>query len=276
MLSETAPKIYNQYDIAVAFTEGAATYYVSEYVSAKTKYAFVHTPYESSGYTKQLDRDAYDHFNKIYAVSEHIRKSFLRIHPECINKVYVRENEIDYERIRQLAEKGFGEVNPWNVLDPNQIKILTVEKLKNKKPFKTMIETALRLRESGLDFVWIVLGEGDEKKYIQNRINKYGLQNHMVLMGDVKNTYAYMRSCDIYVHASEFEGKSVAVREAKALGAAIILANIPGNEGHLKNGVDGLYAANNPDDIENKIIHLLSNPEQMKIIKQNAWQSVYL
>ena len=56
LLSDGAPIIKKEYDLAVAYLEGGATYYVAEHVKAKKKTAFVHIDYGKDGYTRELER----------------------------------------------------------------------------------------------------------------------------------------------------------------------------------------------------------------------------
>ena len=54
LLADGAPLIRKEYDLAVAYLEGGATYYVADYVKAKKKAAFVHIDYSKAGYTLSL------------------------------------------------------------------------------------------------------------------------------------------------------------------------------------------------------------------------------
>lgn len=274
-LAETSPKISNEYDLAVAFTEGASTYYVADRVAAKHKIAFVHTPYEHAGYTKQLDKHSYDAFNEILAVSENVRKSFLNVHPECLNKVFVKENDIDVNGIEKLSEADITNEMPWEIGNSKDksAKILTVSRLVGLKAYDRIIETAKILKKQGLKFKWVALGEGEDHAKIQNLIDKEGLSQNIILMGNVLNPYPYMKYCDLYVHVSNFEGKSVAVQEARALGCAIILSDVDGNKDQIRDGYSGLFCSLEPNDIAQKITYLLNNPLLANNMGENARKS---
>ena len=42
MLSDAGPDIKEEFDLAVAYLEGASTYYVRDHVNAKRRVAFIH------------------------------------------------------------------------------------------------------------------------------------------------------------------------------------------------------------------------------------------
>lgn len=266
-LSETAPKIKNEYDIAIAFTEGASTYYVAQNVAAQHKLAFVHISYENAGYSKQLDRNAYDAFDKIYAVSEEVKQSFLRVHPECYNKICIKENEINYTFNEELSKK---EVENKFSCDKNDKIILTVARLVFQKSYDLIIEAAKILKLNNYKFKWVALGEGEDHSKIQELIDEAGLHNDFILQGNVTNPYPYMKNCDVFVHATRYEGKSVAIREAKALGCAMVVSDVPGNEDQIVDNYDGLICKLDPKDIASKIAKLLDNPKFANKLGQNA------
>ena len=61
-------KLQDTYDLAVAYIEGASTYYIAERIQAKKKAAFVHIDYQKAGYNKTVDLDAYQKIDRVFAV----------------------------------------------------------------------------------------------------------------------------------------------------------------------------------------------------------------
>ncbi len=56
IVSDGAQRFDETFDLAVAWLEGGAAYYVAEHVKAARKAAFIHIDYESAGYTKEMDQ----------------------------------------------------------------------------------------------------------------------------------------------------------------------------------------------------------------------------
>ena len=65
LLARNAKRFDEEYDLAVAFIEGAATYYVADYVKAKKKATYVHIDYLAAGYSPKLDKKYYDNIPNI-------------------------------------------------------------------------------------------------------------------------------------------------------------------------------------------------------------------
>ena len=105
LLSDGAPIINKEYDLAVAYLEGGSTYYVADHVKAKKKIGFVHIDYVKAGYGKDLDLGCYDKFEQIFTVSDEVKNHFLEVYPKYEAKVSVFNNLVNQDRIRRMADQ---------------------------------------------------------------------------------------------------------------------------------------------------------------------------
>ena len=245
-----------KYDLAIAYIEGASTYFVADKVNADVKAAFFHTDYRKAGYNRKLDHGCYSRFQAIYCVSQETMNTFLSEYPELTDRTHVFRNIIHPESIieKSKLEAGFDD-------DFDGIRIVSLGRLVKLKRFDTAIEAAHILKERGHRIRWYVFGEGEERSNLEASINKNGLENEFFLYGTVRNPFPYLRSSHIYVQCSKYEGQSVAVREAKVIGLPIILTLSNGNRGQITDGVDGLYVGADAISIANGIERLIINPE---------------
>lgn len=265
VLSDGADRMNETYDLAVAYLEGGSTYYVADHVNAKQKAAFVHVDYERAGYTKELDSGCYLKYNKIFAVSDEVRKAFLKVYPECQEKTEVFHNLLNCENIRNKAEQDGGFTD-----DFSGMRILSVGRLTEQKAFELSIEAMKMLKERGENVRWYILGDGDQRRKLEEQIKKLGLEQDFFMPGAVSNPYPYMKQADIYVHASRFEGKSIAIQEAQILGKPILVSDCSGNREQVIADVDGLMCQLTPEGICNGILELLHNEEKRKRLAANA------
>ena len=260
VMSDGGMKIKDTYDLAVAYLEGGSTYYVHDHVNAKRKIAFLHVDYTHAGYTRKLDKNCYQDFDRIFTVSEEVRNSLERVYPECKERIMVFPNLIDQKGIREKAKEkgGFSdEYDGW--------RLLTVGRLTSQKAYEIAIDAMKLLKEKGVQARWYVLGEGELREVLQRQINRLGLEKDFLLLGAVENPYPYYAQCDLYVHATRFEGKSIAVQEAKILGCPILVSDCNGNREQVKDGVDGSVCALTPESVSTKIEELLENEKQREI-----------
>ena len=257
LLADGSRRFRKEYDMAVSFIEGASTYYVGRHVKAKHKIAYVHVDYALAGYTTDLDGDVYERFNEVYAISDEVKKGFLKVHPECAEKTQVFHNILDQANIRKLSMEGPGFDDDFDGL-----RLLTVGRLNVQKAYEIAIEALALVREAGYNVRWYAMGEGSMREDYERKIIKRGLKDDFILMGKRDNPYPYYRTCDIYVHATRFEGKSIAVQEAQTLGCPIIVSDVNGNREQVENGVDGLICALNPRAVANAIIYMIENAKE--------------
>ncbi len=235
LLAEGRPMIAGDYDLAVAYIEGASAYCLADRVNAKHKAAFIHIDYEKAGYTLDMDMDCYKKAEKIFVVSEEVGEKFCKVYPQYRNKIRLFRNLLDIRGIRKKAQENEGFTDEFQ-----GIRLVTVGRLHYQKGYDIAIEALAKLRAQGCDARWYVIGEGMERKALEQLIRKFKLEDFFFLLGVRENPYPYIKQADIYVHATRYEGKSIAIEEAQILGKAIVASDCTGNREQIKNGYDGM------------------------------------
>lgn len=255
LLSDGGQRFDEKFDLAVAYLEGGSTYYVADHVQAGRKAAFVHIDYELAGYSRRLDKDCYLNYDRIYAVSDEAKKSFEKVYPECRGKCSFFPNLLDVEGIRGKAAGPGGFAD-----DFKGMRILTVGRLAIQKAYDIALDAMSLLKERGEQVRWYVLGEGDQRAALEEKRKRLGLEEDFLLPGAVKNPYPYFAQADIYVHATRFEGRSIAVQEAQILGKPILVSDCNGNRDQVVQGVDGLICELTPEGICTELQRLIHDP----------------
>lgn len=268
VLAEGAPLLDETYDLAAAYLEGGATYYVADRVKAKKKAAFVHIDYVQAGYGKDLDLDCYQKMDHIFAVSDEVKEHFLEVYPEYTYKVSVFHNMMDRKRICRMAEEGGGFTD-----DFQGIRILTVGRLTEQKRYDVAIEAMALLKEaSPVPVRWYVLGEGELREQLEHQIRRLGVEAEFRLLGVKANPFPYYRECDLYVHATGYEGKSIAIQEAQILGKPILATDCSGNREQIEQDADGRLCPLNPQSVCDEILWMIAHPDRCKAYGQQARQ----
>ncbi|MGN0324003.1 MAG: glycosyltransferase [Oliverpabstia sp.] len=270
LLADGAPRIKKEYDLAVAYLEGGATYYVAEHVRAKKKAAFVHIDYGKAGYTRELDRNCYGTYDRIFTVSDEVKEHFLEIYPEYEEKVSVFHNLVNQKRIRQMADQGKGFDDGFQ-----GYRILTTGRLTQQKRYDIAIEAMALLKEKcSVPVRWYVLGEGDLRVSLEKQIQKAGLEKDFILLGVKENPFPYYKNCDFYVHATGYEGKSIAIQEAQTLGKPILATDCSGNREQIRDGVDGCLCRLTPEAVSGQILWMIQHPEESRKYGEEAKKKV--
>ncbi len=256
-LSDGGQRLREHYDLAISFLEGGSAYYVADHVQAEKKAGFIHVDYKMAGYTRALDKDCYLYFNRIFPVSDEVKDAFLKVYPECEDRVEVFHNILNREKILLKADEKGGFEDSFE-----GFRLLTLGRLTKQKALEVSIEAMRLLKDAGASVRWYVLGEGDQRSDLEKHIRALGLEKDFLLPGTVENPYPYLRQADLYVHASRFEGKSISIQEAQVLGKAILVSDCSGNREQVESGVDGIICDLNPKAICREVLALLADGEK--------------
>lgn len=238
VLSDGGSRFEEEYDLAVAFLEGGSAYYVADHVRAQKKAAFIHIDYVQAGYTRKQDRDCYLRYDAVFPIAEETMEQFLKVYPECRDRTRIFHNRINQDEIRRKSREGHGFTDGFS-----GFRILTVGRLTDQKAYPVAIEAMRLLKQEYGEVRWYVLGDGPERPALQKQIREAGLTEDFILLGAVENPYPYYKQTDLYVHATRYEGKSIAIQEAQTLGCAIVASDSRGNREQITQGVDGLLCA---------------------------------
>jgi GalNAc-alpha-(1->4)-GalNAc-alpha-(1->3)-diNAcBac-PP-undecaprenol alpha-1,4-N-acetyl-D-galactosaminyltransferase len=140
--------------------------------------------------------------------------------------------------------------------DPNLL--LAVGRLDPQKGFDILIAAfaASRAAEQGARLV--ILGEGPERRRLQEMASELGVGKHVDMPGVVPNPEVWMARAPIFVLSSRYEGFPNALLEAMAMGCAVIAADCDcGPREIVRDGVDGiLVPTESADALLNAIVRL--------------------
>jgi len=119
----------------------------------------------------------------------------------------------------------------------------------------------------------ILIGKGPKLEIWKLLSNKLGIRDNVSFLGFVKeeDLLKFYATCDIYVFPSWKEGFGQVILEAMASGAPVICTNKPPMSEINGNG-GFTFKINDSKDLAMKIIQLLKNKDNLKVLKENAIQ----
>lgn len=213
------PMLGKEYDAAVSYLAGPSMFFVANKVKAKKKIVFIHNDYSASGATigKDTDLPYFKKFDMIPTISEQCKDSLVKEFPEMKDKFVVIPNITS----TQLIEAKSEEFIPEEYKERKNI-LCSIGRLNNQKRFDMAVQAAALLKANDVLFSWFVIGEGEERKKLQEMIAQGHLEDSFYLLGIRDNPYPYIKNSDIVVQTSRYEGKSMVLDEAKILAKPII------------------------------------------------------
>lgn len=164
---------------------------------------------------RMLIRRMYPWATHIVAVSEGIAV-------ELVERFGVRQERISFIHnpvdVAFIKKQGTSFPDPWS---RRGIRLLAIGRLSHQKGFDLLIRAVARLSRT-IDLQLVILGEGPERKNLEDQVKAEGLFDTVMLPGFADNPYVWMKHADIFVLSSRAEGFPNVLLEAMACGLPVI------------------------------------------------------
>ncbi len=124
----------------------------------------------------------------------------------------------------------------------NQRVIVAVGRLSKEKGFKDLILAIRHLRQTRpeLELRLFIVGEGRERRSIEQVIVQNRLENEVVLTGHVNDVRSYFQSADLLAISSWSEGSPNVLLEAMAAGVPVVSTSVGGIPDMVQHGKNAL------------------------------------
>lgn len=208
-------------------------------------------------------------YDKIILLCNEMKEQFSEIFPELSKKCDVIPNPFDFSQIATRSD-DLSEVSESDRLLMNESYIVSVARLVPGKDFQTVIEAGRILKERGYSYKHYIIGDGELRGELQSLIDKYSLNQNIMLLGARKNPYPWMKKADFFVHSANREGFGLVIVEAMSLGKAVIATRCPvGPAEILENGKAGkLFPLNDAQALAEHIANYLDDKQERTAYSQ--------
>ena len=105
--------------------------------------------------------------------------------------------------------------------------LLTVARLAPQKGLDLLLEAATLIKQRGIDFTWLVAGDGPLKAQLNQQIDDAALP--VKLLGRREDIGALLSQADVVVQTSYWEGQPLTLREAMQASRAIVATDVGGS-----------------------------------------------
>jgi glycosyltransferase involved in cell wall biosynthesis len=166
----------------------------------------------------------YKKADKIIALHEAMKKEIIDVFHVRDEKITIINNPVSIEKIRKLSKKE----NQINLFTGGSKFILGIGRLDKQKDFKTLILAYNIIYKKFDNIKLVILGEGILYAEIKNLIENLGLTNQVILPGFISNPFPWIKSAEMLVSTSKFEGFPNVLIQALALDVSVIATNCPG------------------------------------------------
>lgn len=141
------------------------------------------------------------------------------------NKLVLINNGIEVERFSQaepIERKSLG-------IPKNALLFINVAKFRLQKGHIYLVKAFAKLRASNPHVQLLLLGTGDLLQEIRIEVKALRIQDSVHFLGDRNDIPSLLKTADVFVLPSLYEGMSIAILEAMAAGIPIIASDIEEN-----------------------------------------------
>lgn len=222
---------------------------------------------------------SWEHFNFYESMGNRLRvpiRKYITRFSDCV----VTLTKEDQETFQNYFGKKHCIAQIYNPIELEQVKheydemsntIVSVGRLAKQKGFDYLIDVAELVFRRHPDWKWLILGEGDEREFLETKIAEKKL-SQIKLVGRVNDVGAYLREAAMFVLTSRYEGFPLVLIEAKANLLPIVSFKCKtGPSEMIQDDVNGfLVDCFDIETMGNKICELIETKEKRVIFSKNA------
>ena len=155
--------------------------------------------------------------------------------------------------------------------EDDELILVSLGRLEREKNHIFLVDLAIRLRKSGINFRILIGGEGSQRTTIESGIRENGLEKEVILAGFIDDTAAFIHSGDIFLLPSLWEGFGYVLAEAGACGLPCVAFNTGSIPEVVQDGVSGyLTGSGDLEAFTNSVLSLAKDPELLKAMGSSA------
>jgi glycosyltransferase involved in cell wall biosynthesis len=215
--------------------------------------------------------------NRIVAVSEDVKKFCIineNIDPQ---KISVIHNGVDPNKFDQglWHDEEKQELRQQLAISKNFLVVTTIGRLHPIKGHKYLIDAAEMILDHFPQVKFLIIGTGEIKHIIQDRIMRSGLDEKISLLGTRSDIPFLLSISDIFVLPSLHEGMPNVVLEAMAAKIPVVATSVGGtNEIIIHNKTGLLVPHSDSSAITNAILELIVDRNKREEIGLNGYLHV--
>ena len=215
----------------------------------------------------------------VIALTENLKKKM----QEMYNRdIFVIGNGVDIEKFGTWSKEAARA--ELNIKESEQV-VIFVGSLIPVKGVQYLVEAMNTVIQHFPEARLLLVGDGEEREYLEKLADKLNLAEHITFIGRVANQRVpeYLVASDLFVLPSLSEGFPNVILEAMAAGLPIVTTNVSGLSEIVKDGENGFVVeTRNPQQLAEKISLLLSDTElrnrfsvnNRSEAEQNSWEAV--
>ena len=258
--------LIKQEKIDILHCQGFLSSLLGFFLSKLTKIPYIATVQRLESRRNPLKNFIYRQADFCIGVSWAVAENFRKI---GVKNIKVIPNGIDLKRFEGLERKRH-----------DGFVVITVARLEKVKGIEYLVKSISNLKSQISNLTCLIIGDGSERKNLEDLVKKLGLQEKVKFLGPIPNEKIpeYLAQADCFCLPSLREGFGIAILEALAAGLPVIGTNVGGIKDIVDNGQTGiLVEPQNSQAIAQAIQKIYSGQRFAKAdLAKYDWQNIAL
>ena len=211
-------------------------------------------------------------YDKIIAICKEMNEEIKELYPFLSSEIEYIYNPLDCNNIIEQGNENIEKMTSYEKELIERDYFLAVSRLDTvQKDFETLIEGYSILKNKGIKEKLYIIGEGNGRVKIEKMIEEKNLGEDVILLGEKKNPYVWMKHSKLFIHSSKYEGFGVVLLEALMMDKFIVSSNCPtGPTEILTNPKAGeLFNVGDANQLAEKVLKILYDKDYQKELLKN-------
>ena len=259
-------KLKTKYDLVISFRALEFVMAFSKYCVDAKKRVVLHHGFAQSIFldtgNKEDDRklveNCFKYNDEVWAVSKSCKNSLEQEFNDLgkFDFLYNTFNEQDV-----IAKKDEIQVS----YDETKLNIVSVSRLSKEKGLLRALQAFVKLKKEDFNFCWHICGDGPLRNDMEKLIKENGMEKNVILYGNQKNPYPYIKSADLFFLPSFYEAAPMVYAEAMTLKVPVLTTQLISSKELV--GDLGFECYNSKEGIYQTLKEILENPKQIQAKK---------
>lgn len=124
--------------------------------------------------------------------------------------------------------------------DLTKKQFLAAGRFNYQKGFDLLIESFNLFAQTNSEWNLVIVGEGENEKFLKNKIKEYGLNDRILIKGFTDNIKSYFLNSSVLLLSSRWEGMPMIVLESLEMGVPIVSYDITASKQLIDNKKNGV------------------------------------
>jgi glycosyltransferase involved in cell wall biosynthesis len=221
----------------------------------------------------QLEKQAAKNADLVITISKYTKKKIIQLYDINKEKIKIIPNGVDIQKFKPRETQKKIKDKTGLI---NRPKILFVGRLIPRKGLSFLIKAAQKIVKEQKNAIFIIVGEGPQKKHIVRNLKKKKLFKNFIFLGDVNEDRLpqIYNIADIFVFPSIQEGQGIALLEAQATSKPVVSFKTSGIKETVMDKKTGLLTEINSYDFARAILKLIENEQLQEKMGKNGREFV--